>query len=188
MTLLRSDRSEGNAPQIINLRLRSPEELFWVDGSDFRHADARLQPALEQLVDRLSSHWKFPHLHIVVTVPSGSASGWSDGNLEAAVRRYCTLRIEGNNREVDKLRWQGLSALRLGAVLFGIGLVVSYLLTRHDVPEIWQTVLGYGVFLVVAWVALWQPLDTLLFSRKPLRREQRVLEHLADTPFSLVEE
>jgi hypothetical protein len=31
------------------------------------------------------------------------------------------------------------------------------------------------VFLVIAWVGLWYPLDTLVFSRRPLLREKRVL-------------
>jgi hypothetical protein len=32
------------------------------------------------------------------------------------------------------------------------------------------------VFLVIAWVGLWYPLDTFVFVRRPLLREKRVLE------------
>ena len=41
-----------------------------------------------------------------------------------------------------------------------------------------QQVLGNGVFLVIAWVGLWYPLDLLFFARLPLRRERRALKDL----------
>jgi hypothetical protein len=36
--------------------------------------------------------------------------------------------------------------------------------------------LGNGVFLVIARVGLWYPLDLLFFARLPLRRETRALK------------
>jgi hypothetical protein len=46
------------------------------------------------------------------------------------------------------------------------------LLWRQDVRSLTS---GFLVFLVVAWVGLWYPLDLLFFARQPVRREIGVL-------------
>lgn len=38
------------------------------------------------------------------------------------------------------------------------------------------------MFLVIAWVGLWYPLDLLFFARLPLRREHRALDALLTMP------
>ena len=73
---------------------------------------------------------------------------------------------------------QGLRSLRPGIVLFLVGLLLSTDFLDPDIPEVLQQVLGNGVFLVIAWVGLWYPLDLLFFARLPLRRERRALKDL----------
>jgi Na+/melibiose symporter-like transporter len=77
---------------------------------------------------------------------------------------------------------QGISSLGTGSVLFVIGLLLSTNFLEPDVPEFLQNLLGNGVFLVIAWIGLWYPLDLLFFARSPLRREMRALERMAQMP------
>ena len=76
----------------------------------------------------------------------------------------------------------GWASLRPGLPLFLIGLLFSTDFLAPDVPEFFQNLLGNGVFLVIAWVGLWYPLDLLFFARLPLRRQRRVLDALLAMP------
>ena len=80
---------------------------------------------------------------------------------------------------------QGLASLRPGIPLFVIGLLLSTDFLAPDVPEFFQNLLGNGVFLVIAWVGLWYPLDLLFFARLPLRRERRALDTLRTMPVEI---
>ena len=172
----------------VKLRLHTPSELFSVPTPDFRDADARLRPGIDQIVDELEARWTLPAVRIVVSVPLGASEGWSVADLADAVKRYVALRRRRIDLETRKLRREGVGALRLGLPLFVVGLAVSYFLTRGDDPLIVQVVLGYGVFLVISWIGLWYPLDTLLFSRRPYVRELHALKHVERADFALVEE
>jgi hypothetical protein len=88
-------------------------------------------------------------------------------------------------RESQVLWRQGLRSLRPGTVLFLVGLLFSTDFLEPDVPEFLQQVLGNGVFLVIAWVGLWYPLDLLFFARLPLNREKRALKVLARIPIEV---
>ena len=69
----------------------------------------------------------------------------------------------------------------LGAWLV-VGVVLSYGFTRPEVGELSQELLGNGVFLVVAWVGLWYPLDLLFVARGQVKRERRVLTEMLTVP------
>jgi hypothetical protein len=51
---------------------------------------------------------------------------------------------------------------------------------RSKVPKELRDFLGNGLFLVVAWVGLWYPLDTLFYAGRPHRAERKLLRALSD--------
>lgn len=67
-------------------------------------------------------------------------------------------------------------------MLFVVGLALSTDFLEPDVPGFLQDLLGNGVFLVIAWIGLWYPLDLLFFARSPLRREMRTLHRMGQMP------
>ena len=58
----------------------------------------------------------------------------------------------------------------------GIGILIGSEVLP-GIPPLWATVLSEGMF-IVGWVAMWGPLDTLLFGRFPYRVEIRALQAL----------
>ncbi len=188
MCALRADRGRTVGPMEYRVRLRTPAELFSVSDPDLRSPEARLQPGIDQLIDELMSVRSKPDLRIVVSVPPGAGEGWSDGQLPEAIHRYCALRFAQNDRQIRTLRREGLGGLRFGVFLFGAGAILSYVLTRPDIPDLWQAVLGNGVFLVIAWIGVTNPLDTLIFSRRHLVMQQQTLRYLAGADAVVVEE
>jgi hypothetical protein len=99
-----------------------------------------------------------------------------------AVRRYCQLRLRRAIREHNLIWRQGKRSLVSGSLLFIIGVSLSYAFTRPIMGDVVDGLLGNGVFLVVAWVGLWYPLDLLFIAREQAKREIRMLGKMLDVP------
>jgi hypothetical protein len=69
---------------------------------------------------------------------------------------------------------------RVAAVRYGYRAVVP--VHWPDVGEFAGDLFGNGVFLVVAWVGLWYPIDVLFIAREQAKREARVLHLMLAMP------
>lgn len=169
------------------VHLTRPEDLVTVDPAGlYDDPDARSVPGAEEIVDELLARGRpGRHDRVVVTLPpttAGPDPAATAAHLQTVLRRWCVRRNERGEREGAVLWRQGLNSLRPGIPLFLIGLLFSTGFLEPDVPAFLQDVLGNGVFLVIAWVGLWYPLDLFFFARLPLRREHRVLDALLAMP------
>ena len=52
-----------------------------------------------------------------------------------------------------------------------MGIALSYVFSQPQMGEFGGDLLGSGVFLVVAWVGLWYPLDLLFIAREQANRD-----------------
>ncbi|MEJ2860001.1 hypothetical protein [Actinomycetospora flava] len=170
------------------VHLGRPEDLLAVDPAGLLDDDlGRTIPGAEELFETMLARRR-PRRgldRVVLTLPAGAAgddSGAVAARLTAGLRRWCLRRLEAVARDAGLQRRLGVAALRPGIPLFGVGLLFSTDFLAPDVPEFFQNVLGNGVFLVIAWIGLWYPLDTLFFARLPLKRQRRVLTALMAMP------
>ncbi len=92
------------------------------------------------------------------------------------------MAVRRANRQRDLIWRQGMRSLVSGSLLFGSGIALSYLFTRPMVGEFAGELFGNGVFLVVAWVGLWYPIDVLFIAREQAKREARVLHLMLTMP------
>jgi hypothetical protein len=173
------------------VHLRRPEDLVAVETTALLDADdARTVPGADEVLDELLSRRGGGRrgARVVLTLPPsaiGPDRAAVEARLTAALRRWCRRRLEATEREAALLQRQGYASLRPGVPLFVVGLLFSTDLLEPDVPQILQDLLGNGVFLVIAWVGLWYPLDLLFFARLPLRRQRRALDALLAMPVEL---
>jgi hypothetical protein len=172
------------------VHLRRPADLVAVDPARLMEDDdARTVPGADEVLDELLTRGRLGRGdRLVLTLPAagiGPDRAATETLLVTALRRWCRRRLETTEREAAVLRRQGWASLRPGLPLFLIGLLFSTDFLAPDVPEFFQNLLGNGVFLVIAWVGLWYPLDLLFFARLPLRRQQRVLDALLTMPVEL---
>ncbi|MEJ2887053.1 hypothetical protein [Actinomycetospora aeridis] len=173
------------------VHLGRPDDLVTADPTALLDDDlGRTIPGAEELFEVLLARRR-PRRgldRIVVTLPAGEVGDAVDGvdavtaRLTAGLRRWCLRRLEAVARDAGLQRRLGVAALRPGIPLFLVGLLFSTDFLAPDVPEFFQNVLGNGVFLVIAWIGLWYPLDTLFFARLPLKRQRRVLTALMAMP------
>ena len=175
-----SDLAKQDPEQEILIRMRRPADLFTVDRAALLEGEARTVPAIDELVTELIGRSRVERrARIVFLMPPEEIQSNTATVLQSAVIRWCRGRCEAVDRERRVLWRQGLRSLRGGSVLFLVGLLLSTGFLEPDVPEFWQNLLGNGVFLVIAWVGLWYPLDLLFFARQPLGREMRILDTMA---------
>jgi hypothetical protein len=171
------------------VHLSCPEELLTTDPAKLLDDDGdqvRTVPGVDELLAKLLGRRRVARQkQVVLTLPSAVLTHSSARRLKAGVARWSARRLAYVEHESQVLWRQGLRSLRPGTVLFLVGLLFSTDFLQPDVPEFFQQVLGNGVFLVIAWVGLWYPLDLLFFARLPLNREKKALRVLARTPIEV---
>ncbi len=166
-------------PVEMSLSLGRVEELFAApDPSTFLVA-GRLQSGMEELILALTPRRLGGGVRLTLRLPQSQVGPDTESVVRGAVGRYCDLRLKEADLRLKSQTREGFGALPLGLVLFVAGLIISAVLTGSRVPETVRILFGDGAFLVLAWVGLWYPLDTLVHYRRPVLREKRVLAALS---------
>lgn len=165
------------------VQLDTPDELFTVDTHRLLTGTGRLSSGIEELLDRFVTQKKVrPGQRIVLEFLATETSPELAETMTSVIRRYCALEIDRTGRERDLTWRQGMRSMVGGGALFVLGIVLSFLFTRPAESDFWRLLLGDGVFLVVAWVGLWYPLDLLFMARQPLKRKMRILAEMSVLP------
>ena len=174
-------------PRVIELQLNTPSELFELPTTDLFSEYRNWLTGVELAISELKA-FSLRRREVVlrVSLPADEVTPEVGEHMARGLRRYCTGRRRYNHNEVRALRHDGFGALFVGMLLLALGLLGSDVFTRDTENELVQTFLGNGIFLVLAWVGLWYPLDTLVFAARPYQRESRALELLADATIELV--
>jgi hypothetical protein len=175
-------RKRRAPPTDVVIELDNADELFAADPRGLLAGAHRIDSGMDELVERLLAQVEITDDQRVVLDMASACSDELAATMVAAVRRYLELRLRRAYREHDLIWRQGMRALFSGSLLFGMGIALSYTFTRPAMGEIANDLLGNGVFLVVAWVGLWYPLDLLFIAREQAKREIRVLGRMLTMP------
>ena len=175
-------RKRQTPPTNVVIELDNADELFAADPRGLLAGGRRIDSGMDELVERLLAQKEITDDQRVVLDIASTCSDELAAKVVAAVRRYCELRLRRANREHDLIRRQGMRSLLSGSLLFAVGIALSFTFTRPVMGEIANDLLGNGVFLVVAWVGLWYPLDLLFIAREQAKREIRVLGRMLTMP------
>jgi hypothetical protein len=177
---LRRDRQESLADIVIELD--EPAEMFAVDPRALLSGARRIDSGIDELVELLLAQKKHSSTQRIVLDIGGDCAEEVALNLVTTVHRYCELAVRRTNRQHDLIWRQGMRSLVSGSLLFIVGIALSYIFTRQMVGEFAGELFGNGVFLVVAWVGLWYPLDVLFIAREQAKRESRVFATMLTMP------
>jgi hypothetical protein len=169
-------------PTDVVIELDNVDELFVADPRGLLAGGHRIDSGMDELVERILAQKEITDDQRVVLNIASACSDEMAAKVVVAVRRYCELRLRRADREHDLIWRQGIRSLLSGSLLFATGIALSYAFTRPMMGEIANDLLGYGVFLVVAWVGLWYPLDLLFIAREQAKREIRVLGRMLTMP------
>ncbi|MGO4442501.1 hypothetical protein AB4Z42_04005 [Mycobacterium sp. 2YAF39] len=175
-------RNRRTPPADVVIEVANAEELFYADPSGLLTGARRIDSGMDELVERMLARREINADQRVFLDIDSVCSDEEAANVVAAVRRYFELRLRRAKREHDLIWRQGKRSLLSGSLLFIVGIALSFAFTRPGMGEFANDLIGSGVFLVVAWVGLWYPLDLLFIAREQAKREIGVLSKMIDVP------
>lgn len=174
-------------PRIIELRIESPSELFELPSADLFSEYRNWLTGVELAISELKAFsLRAREVVLRISLPADQITPDLADTMKRGLHRYCDRRGRYNRNEVRAMRHDGFNALFIGVLLLALGLLGADVFTRDTDNELLQTFLGNGFFVVIAWVGLWYPLDTLVFAARPFQRENRALKLLAGATIELV--
>ena len=170
-------RNRSQPARELTLEFGEADEFF--AGSESNAAAGRppLPPGIDQIREELDAHSLPDSLATVIVLPRAQVKPGLSSDVARAVERYCEMGISKAENEIRMLRREGIRTLLIGLSLFVVFVSIAEAVVRADLPSPVRNFLGEdGLFIVVGWVGLWYPIETLLYSHRPYRREIAVLQ------------
>jgi len=140
------------------------------------------EPALKRVVRRLMAARKMREgQKLVVVLPADEGGSNLTERVRAALVRYCTLKLEDNDAELQVLRRQAGRLLLRGILILAVCVGLSSLFRGEMItflPPLIKNALGEG-FNVIGWVMLWRPVEAYFFEPLPLHTSNAVHRFLS---------
>lgn len=178
--LMRTERV-GDA---IEIRLRAIGQLFeTLDPSPFR--GAVLTPEAETyFMQRVKELPKNEPVRIVLHLPADEAVQHPPFDIVAAMTRHFADRAAMESKRIQELFRNGRRAAMIGFVVWSVCLFLAW-----HIPDLFPvrplTHIVQQSFVILGWVAMWKPVEIILYDWLSPRRRQRVLERLAAADVSV---
>jgi hypothetical protein len=163
---------------VIDVYLRDLSQLFHsMDPSPFH--EKALDPDAEEFI--VSSAKELPGdvaPSLVVFVDQLEASPKEVSIVSQAIRVHFARRAEMKRRELRQLLRLGRISLGIGvpilAISVGAGNLVAQSMSARPLAEVLRESLVIG-----GWVAMWRPMELLLYDWWPVRNDQRLFQQLS---------
>ncbi len=104
--------------------------------------------------------------------------------LREGFARYCEAVIERLRQQVTIRKREGRKALIVALCILAVAMSISVYFRGAPIPWYLQTILGEG-FMIGGWVALWRPIDLLLYDNWPDRERIAIWQSLAAAPIRI---
>jgi hypothetical protein len=118
------------------------------------------RPGIEHIYNELHANPSLKRVETTILLPPEQTTPALEQQTREAIRRYCLARSQEVGQDERALRRRSLRALAIALVLF-----VPYVIVEKPLQEseIWLlNLIGEGMSILI-WVALWFPLDALVF-------------------------
>lgn len=161
----------------ITITLQHAEELFAAPAPDPLAGRFETRSGMDRLLDTLTPATARNPLTVIVEVPAAEAE--LGARLRPAVAGYVAHRVAELRAAKRRIERRGFTELALGLVFLAACLVLSGAAVAVPGGPAWLGLVVAEGLVIVGWIALWHPVDMLLFERWPLRREIVLLEAIA---------
>jgi hypothetical protein len=170
----------ASGTRTIELRLQRPAQLLeTLDPAPF-HEKSLDRDAHRYLLDSALELGSPEGLRVVIHLPRAESA--QAGGVASAIHNHFAFELEQARRGLRR-------RMRIGRISLAAGLLLLAVcsLVRSALPESLggpAGFLGEGL-LILGWVALWRPVDVLLFERWESADERAALARLALAPVEL---
>lgn len=171
------------SPEIsLSLSVRSVEGLLDVEGSPL--AGPRVHPDVARAIRaEAAEHPRRSRFRIEVGVPAGEHTRRAE--VQTAIQTHFREELAENEDRLRTLGQKGVWSFLVAMLVVGLLIVISEAVLRLGQGRL-VTVLSESL-IIVAWVTLWGPAETLLFARFPIWRERDLARSLAVAKVELKE-
>jgi hypothetical protein len=175
-------RVEDGRP-CIDINVKQSRQLF--DGRDpapFRERDLD-EDAVAYLLGATQEISRKKPLKIVVTISEETDPSVGPDVLEEGVRRHFLYEREQVERRLHEHVRRGRTILAVGFTVLFVFLTLAELVA--SLPD-WPTlgILREG-FVIIGWVAMWRPVEVLLYDWWPLIDERRQIDRILEASISV---
>jgi hypothetical protein len=160
--------------EVIHLRLGRLEDMFQTSEADVMSPHYRFEPGIDYCISELRRRRARSPIRLELEVPAPPPDAGAEDRLRQTLARYCEDRIGRNDRERRIARRDAYAALKVGIPIAMVGLAIAVATAVANSSDDLPNLAGW----VLAWVGLWYPLDTILFSSLVPKRENAVLAQL----------
>ena len=180
---MKSPYRQHGENHLIELRLYSPKQLFnTLDPSPFHEKDLDAQ-AERYIVDAVHELPEPLALKILVHLPAGDGDADLAHQIPDAIANYFTWQAQQMQQRLREHWRRARSSLLASLSFLAACLLLSGLASRHA-GDFLAGFLSEGL-LVIGWVAMWRPVDMLIYGWRPLRAQLRTLQRISQTPVEL---
>jgi hypothetical protein len=121
-------------------------------------------------------------------MPSEKVSQDTVPQAKALIKKYAARMIEDNENRIIQIKRKGRRQLPYAIIILLICMALGILFGLEEFVD-QNKVLALAIsegFYIVGWIALWRPMDVLLFDPMEVRMENRLLRTLMDMHIDVV--
>jgi hypothetical protein len=167
----------------IDIELHTAHQLFDErDPAPFRERDLSAD-AVDYIVGAAEEIPASSHLNIVLFIAEPATEKLSDATILEAVRSHFCYELDKLERRIRQHLRLGQIALVAGLVVLVVFLTLAELTMMLKNPHVRQ-ILREGL-IIIGWVAIWRPLEVLLYDWWPLSQQRGVLQRILEARLSI---
>lgn len=168
----------------VEMRLEHVSQIFeTLDPYPFRDRELS-QDAIEYITRHASLMPKKQPIQITVHLPEDAASQAEVQSLDRAISNYFLYSHGVAEHQLRELLRTGRRALLLGLAVLALCLVFGQAVSALTSYGRISHFLEEGA-IIVGWVALWHPLNILLYDSWPLREQAKLHRRLSEAKVAL---
>ncbi len=168
----------------MTIHLNQIEDLFAPPQVDPFHERYHVLSGIGQVASALQAKVPRDGLHVIFVLPD-SAPKVEKAAVQAAIVRYCDVMITNTQAELDARRQVTQRNLGVGMGILAASLGLAASVTRMEfLSAPLQNLLSNSIS-ILGTVALWSPVDALLFALRPLRRTIRIYSAIKAMTFEI---
>jgi hypothetical protein len=137
---------------------------------------------IEFIVNELRANSSLKRVEATILLPPEQITPDLEPRTREAVRRYCRARSHavGQDRRILRDRIKRSVALAVIALFLSVGIGYPLSIEEEFIPALIGNILYF-----FGWVAIWYPLDAMVFGRRDLHLDAASYERVMDMQLSI---
>lgn len=169
---------------VIEVRVHRVEELFnTFDPTPFPEKD------LDDDAEEFIVSWARELPRNVPLLIRVQMSGPSERDNQAERTRDAIRTYFGHRAEITRLKFNELMSRGRASLLVGLMFLVACMVSANLIGQFGQGAINDIIregLIIAGWVAMWRPLDIMLYEWWPMLGERRLFERLSDADVDIV--